>query len=326
MEAYEKLERDFGNWLGCDNTVAVASGTAALHIALESLKLPPGSEVLVPEFTMIACARAVTLAGLRPVFVDVTEDLLMDPDKVSRSIGPSTKAIMPVAIYGRACSTKLWSLARNRELVVIEDLAEAHGIAPHPETVAACWSFYRNKIVAGEEGGMISFCCNAYAARARQLRSLGFTEDHNFLHTPRGISARMSNAHARLVLTSLANAYQNITLRRAVEKEYNKRIPVSWKMPDRDAVWVYDVRLPTDIDIGQVVSMLNQQGIAARVGFRPMSEQPEYRATSYRELNAYRLSCRIIYLPVYPAMATEEVVRIVTALKRAVALPCAQLM
>ncbi len=150
-QAFERLEKLFGKWLGNENTVACSSGTAALHLALEALQLEPGSKVVVPEFTMVACGRAVTMAGLQPVFVDCTDHLLIHP----YFLDSSTKfgAIMPVHIYGRLCDMEgvMWA-ANKTGAFVIEDLAEAHGVKPHPETDAACWCLAGDTMVVLQDG------------------------------------------------------------------------------------------------------------------------------------------------------------------------------
>lgn len=322
LEAYQELEQRWSKWLG-DTTphcVACSSGTAALHLGLEALGMPQGTEVAVPEFTMVACARAVTLAGHVPFFVDCDDKLLMDTFKImnqpngANGNGSDFRAAMFVHVYGRRQEIPL-------ELPVwfrIEDLAEAHGIRPYPTTDVACWSFYKNKAVAGEEGGMVAFKDKTHADRARSLRSLGFTENHDFLHVPRGHNYRMSNVHARLVLDSLDKFSENTTARRRVEGYYERHIPHEWKMPLRDAVWVYDIKLPRSVDTADVVRELNQNGIAARLGFKCMSEQPEYRREGYKKLQAYDMSRRIIYLPVTPEMAEGNVIWAVACLSKAV--------
>jgi dTDP-4-amino-4,6-dideoxygalactose transaminase len=323
MEAFERLEREFGQWVNGqhrpENYVACSSGTAALHLALEALDLPRGSRVIVPEMTMIACARAVVLAGLTPVFVDCGDDLLIDLDhqfktKVGRDgfDWRGISAIMPVYVYGRVPDMPaIYGLAQEYDLKVVLDRAEAHGARPDGyitswDGYASCWSFYRNKIVAGEEGGMVSFGDPAAAQKARQLRTLGFTDRHDFLHVPRGHNYRMSNVHAGLVLDSLLRADVNLERRRQVEAWYDDAIPDEWRMPERDVVWVYDIRVP---ELGyermdRVVHNLNAQGIAARHSFKPMSAQPEFKYPAYDllRLNADRLSKEVIYLPVDPLM------------------------
>ena len=335
MEPYQQLEIEWAksNDLDPAGMVACSSGTAALHLALEAFRLPAGSEVLVPDFTMIACARAVTLAGLTPVFVDCDERLLMDCKLLKTLDKDKVWTAMMVHVYGRRGDVDgltAWAAENLRwRPLIIEDLAEAHGVKPHSATDAACFSFYKNKIVAGEEGGAVWFRNPEHAALARQLRSLGFTEAHDFQHVPRGHNYRMSNAHAKLILDGFTNGLNDegewigpansasimerqVSLRRQIEGWYDAACPDEWRMPARDAVWVYDLRIPwmTSDRQDATVKALNEAGIAARHGFKPATEQEEYRgyrrvpgsAATYR---AGRLAREVIYLPVQPGRTTE---------------------
>lgn len=224
------------------------------------------------------------------------------------------KAIMVVHVYGRRVNMDLvHEFAERYGLYVIEDLAEAHGVQPHPKTHAACFSFYRNKIIAGEEGGCVWFRDPEHAKLARQLRSLGFTDSHDFTHVPRGHNYRMSNCHAELVLRSLSEADENIKKRWQVEHWYTTKIPREWQMPARDAVWVYDLRIPgmTSEQQDRLVRGLNQRGVAARHCFKPMTTMEEWRGSQPVSPNALRLSREIIYLPVQPTMTEVDVTRII---------------
>lgn len=338
MEAHQQLEIEFARWNGLEpaQMVACSSGTAALHLALETVNHKSAKrscrEVLVPDFTMIACARAVVLAGLKPVFIDCGEDLLLSPEVLHDYAGnqqPAAKqlaakqlaanscgsvvALMVVHIYGRRCDmNKIQDFAVNHGIDVIEDLAEAHGIPPHPCTAAACWSFYRNKIVAGEEGGAVWFRDPESAAHARELRTLGFTEAHDFIHTPRGHNYRMSEAHARLIIESLRTVGQNIRERRRIETEYSTWCPPEWRMPPRNVPWVYDIRIP-GLDRSRqarIVAALNAEGIAARMSFFPMSEQPEFKTgRDSRGSRAWKASQEVFYLPIQPGRTTKASVR-----------------
>lgn len=320
MEPYQVLEQEFARWNDLDpaGMVCCSSGTAALHLALEAMRLPPGSEILVPDYTMVACPRAVTLAGLVPVFVDCDKKLLLlDPIEVGR-LSCEAEGLLVVHVYGRrfdleqAVRDSGAGVGGWNNLYVVEDLAEAHGIRPHSATDAACWSFYKNKIVAGEEGGAVWFRDLAHAALARQLRTLGFTEAHDYIHVPRGHNYRLSNAHARIVLESLRNAGHNILARRRIEQWYDAACPNEWRMPPRDVVWVYDVHIP-GLDrerMGRVVRRLNEVGIAARHGFLPMSAQNEFRGCRVvGSGNARKAAEEVFYLPVQPGITTEESVR-----------------
>lgn len=318
MQPFQQLEVEIGKWANVENVVACSSGSAALHLALESMQLPPGSEVLIPDFTMIACARAVTLAGLVPVFVDCNNGLLMDPYLVQEAFDTETGirpvATMAVHIYGRRCdmdAIEEWTKVVN-DAVVIEDMAELHGVNQHHQTDAAAWSFYANKCVAGSEGGVVAFRDPAHAALARSLRSLGFTDAHDFAHNPRGHNYRMSNVHAELIRQSLARVETNLALRRQIEGLYDAHCPDEWKMPKRDVVWVYDLKIPglTRERQSVIVRSLNAAGIAARHSFLPMSCQEEYRSCrTVGRGNALRLSNQVFYLPVQPGVTTEKTAR-----------------
>lgn len=320
MEPYQELEQEIAKWAGypAENVVGCSSGTAALHLALESFRLPKGSKVITSDFNMIAVPRAIVLAGLSPVFVDCDDKLLMDSLLVPY-VDENASAIVVVHIYGRQLN---FDDARNQGagpgwcwkdgLRIVEDLAEAHGIKPQPGTDAACWSFYRNKIVAGEEGGAVAFRDPKHASLARSLRSLGFTDKHDFTHLPRGHNYRLSNSHARIILDGLKTVEASIFLRRQIEGWYNAICPHPWKMPERNVPWVYDLRVrgmkPDEQD--RVVRELQVAGIPARHAFKPMSLQEEFYVHAIEPgVNALRASTEIIYLPIQPGVTSQSSVR-----------------
>jgi perosamine synthetase len=314
VDPYQQLESNLARWINFppENVVACASGTAALHLALESFQLPTKSRVAVPDFTMIACARAVSLAGLTPVFVDCRDDLLIDTELLTRKLLSPTEdmgAVIAVHVYGRRCNMDDLSLLSARyDTYIVEDMAEAHGIRPHPSTDAACWSFYRNKIVAGEEGGVVAFKDVEHARLARSLRSLGFTDAHDFTHRPRGHNYRLSNTHAELILRSLDRFEVNVATRRVIEEWYDEACPAEWKMPEREVPWVYDLRIRGMKSIIQdtVVRELRSNGIQARHGFKALRGQEEYQGCQVIGGGTVeRVSREVIYLPIQPGVTTE---------------------
>lgn len=302
MQAFERFEKEFSEFCGMEHVVACSSGTAALHLALEAMRFPQGSEVIVPDFTMVACARAVTLAGLVPRFIDCGDDLNIAVDELfDIQDDGSYKAIMAVHTYGRSIDMEDVKYFAGCNTRIIEDLAEAHGIEPHRSTDAACWSFYKNKVISGEEGGAVAFRDPEHAHLARELRSLGFTDAHDFQHTPRGHNYRMSNCHAELILTSLRNYERNLANRRAIEACYDSLCPTEWRMPPRQVPWVYDLRIKGLKRWLQdsIVKELNRVGIAARHGFKPMTSQEEYMTENFNK-NAQVASREVFYLPIVP--------------------------
>lgn len=379
MEAYQRLEHEWAAFNGLDpaGMVVCNSGTAALHLALEALHLPAGSEVLCGDFNMVAVPRAIVMAGLTTVFVDCTDNLLMDPDLVAqamfdaRSVSDpryssgkvqTVRAIIDTAVYGRCGDDDRRLKIGDMPIgtFVIEDLAEAHGVRPAQGTDVACWSFYRNKIVAGEEGGAVWFRNPDHAALARSLRTLGFTAAHDYTHVPRGHNYRLANALAELILRSLSKYGVPIKApdgqvfprgtpdqRRQIEVWYDAWCPAEWRMPARDAVWVYDVRLPglTYHGLDRVVGALQLAGIPARHGFKPMIRLEEFKLcrrvapvdtadetvgttwssrTGYgpQESVADRMAREVLYLPVQPGRTTEaDCRRAFEIIQRALPLP-----
>jgi dTDP-4-amino-4,6-dideoxygalactose transaminase len=295
-----------------------------LHLALEAfrgIEFTAGwkkAEVIIPDFTMVACARAVTLAGMTPVFVDCGYDLNLNPTLLERAVTENTRAVMAVHVYGRSCDMQaIADFCMKYDLYLIEDLSEIHGLPPHPETEVACWSFYRNKIIAGEEGGVCSFRSPGYAETARCLRSLGFTDEHDYSHRPRGCNYRLADCLASLIIDSIRNYSVNAQARGMLTEWYDAVCPSLWKLPKRYANWVYDICIP-DMEKGtqdRIVKELKSAGIEARHGFKPMSKQKEYEKckviTNDGEHTADRMSREVIYLPLDLVNMSRE--KIVTA-------------
>ena len=320
MQEYERLEHVWAevNNLDPKGMVACNSGTAALHLALEALPIPPQSTVLVPDFTMIACARAVTLSGRNPKFIDCDNiSLNLDPLQVPYN-DDTAAAILVVHTYGRHIDFhKSRQLGAGPNwcwkdgLYIIEDLAECHGVTDfvgmkvQPDTHAACWSFYKNKVVHGEEGGAVWFRDPSAAAKARRLRCLGFTDSHDFMHIPRGHNYRLANLLATPILDSIHKMESNLRIRRELEEQADRYCPDEWKQPYRDVPWVYDFRI-RDLTYEQqnhIIATLRSQGIQARHAFKPMSSQREYydpKQPHDFNLNAYAASREVIYLPLDP--------------------------
>lgn len=310
MQTYELLEVKLGEWLGVHpgNVVVCSSGTAALHLALESFELYnpwSKSQVLVPDYCMIACPRACSLGSLYPITCKCDKErLLIDPSDIREVCKRCEEpcVVMPVHTYGRRCDVKsINEAAYDRDLCIIEDMAEGHGIPLNGSADATCYSFYKNKIIAGEEGGCVVYSERRFADRARQLRTLGFTSAHNYSHIPRGHNYRLANCLAEKILDSLALFNENSGKRREIESYYDTYCEDDWKMGFRDAVWVYDIRI-SGLSYSQqnkIVNGLNQKGIQARHGFKPISVQPEYaKRGNYVCQESLKASSEVIYLPV----------------------------
>lgn len=338
LKPHQQLERKFGEWSGCgwgpDSTVACSSGTAALHLAVQEFARP-GDYVIVPNYTMVAVPRAVVMAGCRPVFVGCDQWGRMSVDATLRALAALEKTgttpdvvIVAPHHYGlRPRLDRLWRAIDEMKydlgnINVVEDLAEAHGTPPHPKSIAACWSFYKNKIVAGEEGGMVAVNPQAvndvddFTHTIRSMRCLGFGPVPDYRHSPGGHNYRLADSLARLVLKSLDHVDENLAIRRELERMYRasqddgllshlSSLLLSSFSPQP---WVYPVVFSMPDDRDSVVSRLRDAGIEARPGFVPMTEQPEFAMCPSFGRVLLPWEC-VAYLPLTPGEVTDETVR-----------------
>ena len=309
-----ELEKKYAEHTNTRGAISVNTGTAALHVALEALRLPPRAKVIVPEFTMYASALAVYYSRLTPVFVDCDKDLLIDLDKTEKAIDSDTKVLMVTHIYGRIVNMdRVMELAHKYDLRVIEDACEAQGATWNGRPVGSfdigCFSLYRNKIICAEEGGIVSSNDTEFLSIVRDMKSMSFGETHDYHHKQIGFNYRMTNSQAAIALESLSKAEWNISRREYIKNKFNSLFSKNLLMPDnRDVVWVYDMKHPR---ADKVVKKLKSLGIAARHAFKPMSHQPLFNeAPLNNNLNAKRYSEEVFYLHINPTMSDGEIDRI----------------
>lgn len=303
---FKVLENKFSEYIGTEGCVTVNTGTAALHVALEALQLPKNSEVIVPQFTMIATAWAVYYSRLKPVFVDCDDSLLIDVNKIEENITKNTKVIMVTHIYGRVVNMdSVVALASKYNLRIIEDAAEAHGCTFDNKMVGSydigCFSFYRNKIICGEEGGAVTSNDKEYLKVVEDMKCMSFGSKHNYMHNRIGFNYRMTNGQAELILESLKNVDKNIKIRRQNADLYDSILHTDYHMPKRDVPWVYDIK----VENNDIVDILKKEGVAARHGFKPVSTCAPFMSNKNTEKSKH-YSEKIMYLPV---MCTQEDVK-----------------
>jgi len=293
-----KFEKAWAKENSYDYGVSCNSGTNSLFLALKACGIGKGDEVIVPEFTMIATAWAVSYTGATPVFVDCKDDLNIDLDKIK--ITKKTKAIIPVHIYGRQCDMTEIVDRFKHKLYIIEDMAEAHGIKPEGDI--ACYSFYGNKIIETEEGGMCLTNDHNVADEIRLLANMYFDEERTLIHPKMGYNFRMTNMQAEKGLKQVKKFKKIIKDRRQIEHWWNKYLPKEIQMPERDTVWMYD------IDCGDKQEEIKKAIPMTRYFFKPMSMQPMYKG-KYKKLNAFKWSKRGLYLPLKD-LTEKEVIKV----------------
>jgi perosamine synthetase len=300
-----RFEEEFARYHRAARGVACSSGTAGLTLALRALGIGPGDEVLVPEFTMVATAWAVTYTGATPVFVDCADDLNIDVALIAPKITPRTKAIMPVHIHGRRCDMdEIMRLAFEYNLRVVEDSAHAHGVRPVGDI--ACFSLYANKIITSGEGGICTTDDTRLAGQMAHLRDMAISSDHSFLHAKLAYNFRMTSMQAGFALAQTEKLDEILELRAAVERRYDAGldgIAGITRMPPRDVLWMYDVRAERRDDLRE---FLSQEGIETRVFFKPMSQQPMYFDPEWPSLNASRFAADGVCLPTHAGLTESD--------------------
>ena len=195
-----QFESEFARYSGVSQTIALNSGTSALHLALLASGIGPGDEVISVPFTFVASVAAIIYAGARPVLVDIdAKTFNMDPTSVEAAITERTKAILPVHLYGHSADMDpIIEIARRYGLVVIEDCAQAHGAEYKGRKVGSigdigCFSFYPTKnLGAYGEGGAVTTNNLDYAQSIRMLRDWG--QDRKYHHVLRGFNYRMEGS------------------------------------------------------------------------------------------------------------------------------------
>lgn len=282
METYKKLESEFAKFAGKKFAVAVSTGTAALHLALLALGIGKGDEVIVPDFTFVACAFAVTYTGAKPVFVDCGDDMLIDPDLIEAKITKQTKAIMPVHLYGRRCDMdKIMKIAKKHKLKVIEDVSEAHGIKLSDSDIAV-YSLQNSKIINSQEGGVL--VTDRYDIIELVTHLKGLSNDGRYYHDMVGFNYRMPNCVAELALKSLRSYTGNIKKRNKIAKERGF---------DCDTAWVTVFLADSEEDRDWLLENIPK----SRTTFKPMSTLPMYKGQKVGE-KALDFSKRGLVVPI----------------------------
>lgn len=300
----EKFEQAWAKFNRMDYGVSCNSGTNALFLALKALGIKEGDEVIVPEFTMVATAWAVSYCGATPVFVDCKKDLTIDPLLIEGKITSKTKAIIPVHVYGKQCDMdSIMDIAHDYNLYVVEDSAEAHGVIPRGDI--ACFSFFGNKIITTGEGGMCVTNDKRLAEQMNHLKSMAFDTEHTFLHKKIGYNHRMTNVQAAIGLAQVERIDEILAKRKQIQGWYEKYLP--WSKKERDVLWMYDVS--TQHHNTSLMKKLQEKGIDTRHFFKPMSMQPMYKG-EYNITCAYVHSLYGLYLPTYTDMTEEDVKKI----------------
>jgi perosamine synthetase len=335
----DRFEKEWAAYCGMEHGIAVSNGTAALYVAAALLDLRPGDEVIMPAFTIVSCAQAVTALGAVPVLVDSDpRNWQMDVSQIAARITPRTKAIMAVHIYGHpADMDAVTALAKKHGLAVIEDAAETHGAEYKGRKCGgladvSTFSFYSNKLITTGEGGMVLTRDAALAEKARSLRNLCFQKSRRFLHEEIGNNFRLTNVQAAMAVGQIARIEEIVNRKRSIAAVYTHNLaglaglslPVeeSWA---RSVYWVYGILLEesTGMDAAAMAAKLAKAGIETRPFFLGMHEQPAFRKLGLfandRHPVAERMARQGLYLPSGLTLTPQQMETVCAAVRAALA-------
>lgn len=335
----KEFEDKMSSLAGRQYGIAVSNGTAALEVAVQALGISEGDEVIMPAFTIISCAMAVTKVGAVPVLVDSDiQTWNMNVHEIEAKITAKTKAIMAVHLYGLPAEMdKILELARKYNLKVIEDAAEMHGQFYKDRPCGSfgdisTFSFYPNKHITTGEGGMVVTNDIELAERCRFLRNLCFRRDIRYVHDEISDNYRFTNLQAAVGLAQIERIDEFVSRKRKMGKYYTERLenveglvlPTAKTEYADNIYWVYGLLLDdsirsTNLDI---LKILAGEGVGARTFFWCIHEQPVYRREGLFEgehyKNAEYLARKGFYIPSGLALTEEQMEIVAVKVEEAV--------
>src|ERR1035441_689305 len=320
------FEEEFAAYCGSKIGIGVNSGTSALHLALLAAGIGEGHEVVTTPYTFVATVAAIRYPGARPVFVDIDpRSYNIDPAGIEAAITEKTKAIMPVHLYGQpADMDPILEIARRRNLLVIEDAAQAHGAEYKGRRTGsmgdmACFSFYPGKnLGAYGEGGMVLTANPEYARTIRMLRDWG--SEKKYHHVLRGYNYRLEGIQGAILRVKLRHLEAWTEARRAYAARYTELLRDAGVVPPAVMPYaghvfhVYAIMAPHRDAISRE---LNARAIQHGIHYPfPIYELPAHADLGYKHgdfPNAERAAAQELSLPISPELTSEQLAMVASA-------------
>jgi dTDP-4-amino-4,6-dideoxygalactose transaminase len=330
-QAVAAFENEFARYCGVRHCVCVNSGTSALHLAIIASGVQTGDEVITVPFTFIATAWAISYVGATPVFVDIEPDTCtIDPGKIACAIGPKTRAILPVHLYGQMADLEpIRDMCTKFGLALIEDAAQAHGAGYQGHRAGAygnigCFSFYPTKnLGAFGEAGAITTNDDEIANRIRHLRD--HAQLQKYRHEELGYNYRMDEMQGAILTVKLRHLDKWNTARTSLAKYYldhlsQNPVTLPTESPQRRHVWhQFVIRSPQR---DRLRDELSKAAIATGLHYPiPLHLQPAYKHLGYRAGDfpaAEQSSKECLSLPMFPELKESEISRVCDAVVSAI--------
>lgn len=321
------FEREFAEWHGQEAAVGVGNGTDALHLAVRALDLGPEDEVICPAFTFIATAGAIALAGAKPTFCDIDPvHFAIDPQDLKKRITPATRAIVVVHLFGHpAPMNEIMAIAKEHNLAVIEDCAQATGAEYHGKKVGTigdfgCFSFFPSKNLGGVgDGGMVLANSPEKLEKIRMLRGHG--SKVKYYHDCLGTNSRLDELQAAALRVKLRYLEGWNDQRRRVAARYQQNLAEQIGLPGEDdgckhVYHQFTTRVPKR---DEFKSYLEGKGVGTMI-YYPVSlhQQKAFSELGYDD-NEFPVTRKaqeeVLSLPMFPELADEQVDEICEAVK-----------
>jgi UDP-2-acetamido-2-deoxy-ribo-hexuluronate aminotransferase len=317
-----EFENKVAKFHGVKEAVGVASGTDALHLAIDALGIGEGDEIITTPFTFFATAEAILYTGATPVFADIQPDTMnIDPKQIEAHITSRTKAILPVHLFGHPCDMKeILGIAKKHRLKVIEDCAQAFGAVINSQRVgsigdAGCFSFYPSKNLGGYgDGGMVTIHNARIASLIRELRNHG--SKGAYRHKRVGYNSRLDEVQAGVLLVKFKHIEKYNKQRRRNALLYNSFLGNTVQRPVEKggAHHVYHQYTITNRKRDRIQQALREKGISSVVYYPiPLHLQEAMKFLGYHEGDfpiAEKAAKEVLSLPMYPELeeATIETI------------------
>jgi UDP-2-acetamido-2-deoxy-ribo-hexuluronate aminotransferase len=327
--AVTELEIALAGYLGVKHAIGCASGTDALLLALLAMELKPGDEVIVPDFTFFATAEVVSLLGGAPIFADVLPDTLnIDPRQVEAKIGPRTRGVIAVSLYGQCADfDELAAITRRRKLFLVEDAAQSFGVTyKGRKSGTLCelstTSFYPAKpLGAYGDAGAVFTNDDALAECLRVLANHG--QPATYRHRLVGINGRLDSLQAAILKVKLRHFPEELERRQQVASWYGEELAGLVSTPvvkegNRSSWAQYTVRSPRR---AHLIEQLKQRGVPTAIHYpQPLHRQEVYARLGIRDEDlpqSLRASQEVFSLPMHPFLTREEVKAVGSAVREA---------
>lgn len=317
-ESVRRFERNVADYLRCKHAIGCASGTDALQIAMMALEIKPGDEIITTPFTFVATAETIAILGAKPIYVDIDEKTYnIDPDKIEAKITPRTKAIIPVHLYGQPAEMdKILNIAKEYNLKVIEDAAQAFGAEYHDSKVSAigdigCISFFPSKnLGAYGDGGMVTTNDDELASRIKIIAAHGSRK--KYFHEILGINSRLDTIQAAILDVKLKHIEDYGRSRIEAAKKYTLKLNEKVTVP-YVAKGVKHIFHQYSICVNkrdELQLFLQENGIPSMIYYPvPLHMQEAYR-NNYREGDypiSEKIAKEIISLPMHTELTDEQI-------------------